>query len=81
MGRSGTSADNAVAEIFFATLQTELLDRQHWPTRDWLRVAIFEFIEVFYNRRRRHKHLGQVSHDVYEKGWYEQQVKAQVPSP
>ena len=52
MGRSGTPADNAVAESFFATLQTELLDRYDWPTRDGLRTAIFEFIEVFYNRPR-----------------------------
>ena len=61
MGRSGTPADNAVAESFFATLQTELLDRHHWPTRDSLRIAIFEFIEVFYNRQRRHSHLGHLS--------------------
>ena len=74
-------ADNAVAESFFATLQTELLDRYPWPTRDGLRMAIFEFIEVFYNRRRRHKHLGQTSPDAFEKRWYEQQLQAQVASP
>jgi len=76
-----TVHSNAVAESFFATLQTELLDRHHWPTRDSLRLAIFEFIEVFYNRRRRHEHLGQVSPDIYEKRWYEQQAQAQVTSP
>jgi transposase InsO family protein len=81
MGRSGTPADNAVAESFFATLQTELLDRYPWPTRDGLRMAIFEFIEVFYNRRRRHKHLGQTSPDAFEKRWYEQQAQTVLASP
>jgi putative transposase len=47
MGRSGTPSNNAVAESFVATLQTELLDRYDWPTRDALRTAIFEFIEFF----------------------------------
>jgi putative transposase len=81
MGRSGTPADNAVAESFFATLQTELLDRHHWPTRDSLRVAIFEFIEVFYNRQRRHSHLGHLSPTEYERRWHEQRAQAQVTSP
>jgi len=81
MGRSGTPADNAVAESFFATLQTELLDRYDWPTRDGLRTAIFEFIEVFYNRRRRHSHLGHLSPVEFERRWHEQQHQAQVTSP
>jgi putative transposase len=81
MGRSGTPADNAVAESFFATLQTELLDRHHWPTRDGLRLAIFEFIEVFYNRQRRHSHLGNLSPTEYERRWYQQQRQASVTSP
>jgi len=46
--------DNAVAESFFATLKTELVYRSAWPTRAALRHAVFEFIEVFYNRRRLH---------------------------
>jgi transposase InsO family protein len=50
--------DNAVAESFFATLKTELIDRQSWPTRTAARRAIFEFIEVFYNRQRLHSALG-----------------------
>jgi transposase InsO family protein len=81
MGRSGTPADNAVAESFFATLQTELLDRHDWPTRDALRMAIFEFIEVFYNRQRRHSHLGNLSPVEFERRWHEQQQQAQVTSP
>ncbi len=67
MGRSGTPADNAVVESFFATLQTELLDRHTWPTRDNLRTAIFEYIEIFYNRQRRHSHLDYLSPTDYER--------------
>lgn len=58
MGRVGSALDNAMAESFFATLQTGLLDRHDWPTRVALRLAIFEFVEVFYNRQRRHSSLG-----------------------
>src|SRR5690554_6967416 len=46
--------DNAMAESFFATLKTELLDRQRWMTRMQLRAAIFDYIEVFYNRSEEH---------------------------
>jgi hypothetical protein len=49
MGTVGDALDNAVAESFFATLECELLDRHHWPDRQTLRTAIFDFIEVFYN--------------------------------
>jgi putative transposase len=50
--------DNAVAESFFATLKTELVYRVSWPTRAAARSAVFEYIEVFYNRRRLHSSLG-----------------------
>lgn len=66
MGRVGSALDNAMAESFFATLQTELLDRHQWPTRDGLRMAIFDFLEVFYNRQRRHSSLGFVPPVVFE---------------
>lgn len=66
MGSVGDALDNAVAESFYATLQTELLDRQSWPTRESLRLAIFEYIEVFYNRRRRHSALGYLSPMEFE---------------
>ncbi len=49
MGTVGDALDNAVAESFFATLQIELLDRQHWQTRSQLMTAIFDYIEVFFN--------------------------------
>ena len=58
--------DNPVAESFFATLKTELIYRQAWPTRAALRLAVFEFIEVFYNRRRMHSSLGHCSPAEYE---------------
>ena len=54
----GDCFDNFVAESFFATLQTELLDRQSWTTRDELANAVFAFIEGFYNPRRPHSTLG-----------------------
>ena len=54
MGTVGDTLDNAVAESFFASLQCELLERSHWPTRAGLTQAIFEWIEAFYNSTRRH---------------------------
>ena len=66
MGTVGDALDNAVAESFFATLECELLDRYPWPTRSGLRTAIFDFIEVFYNRQRRHSTLDYHPPAVYE---------------
>ena len=67
MGSVGDALDNAVAESFFATLQTELLDRQSWQTRQQLKTAIFEFVEVFYNRQRRHSTLEYLSPLEFER--------------
>jgi transposase InsO family protein len=58
--------DNAVAESFFSTLKTELVYRHAWPTRAAACHAVFEFIEVFYNRRRLHSSLGYRSPVEYE---------------
>ncbi len=66
MGRRGDAFDNAVAESFFATLETELLDRHTFRSRDQARLALFTFIEGFYNSRRRHSTLGQRSPDRFE---------------
>jgi putative transposase len=66
MGTVGDALDNAVAESFFATLECELLNRHHWPDRQTLRTAIFDFIEVFYNRQRRHSTLDYTSPADYE---------------
>lgn len=57
MSRTGNCWDNAVAESFFATLKNELVHRRKWRTRNELRAAVFEYVEVFYNRRRLHSSL------------------------
>ena len=61
MGSVGDAYDNAAVESFFATLQTELLDRQPWETRPQLAQAIFEYIEGWYNPERRHSYNNQQS--------------------
>jgi transposase InsO family protein len=66
MSRKGNCWDNAVAESFFATLEHELLAESDFPSRQTARRAIFEFIEVWYNRERRHSSLGYVSPAEYE---------------
>jgi transposase InsO family protein len=58
--------DNAVAESFFSTLKQELVYRSTFPTRAVARAAIFEFIEVFYNRSRLHSTLGNLTPAEYE---------------
>jgi putative transposase len=66
MGRVGSAYDNALAEAFVATLKTELLYRSSWPTREAVKTAIFEYIEGFYNTRRRHSALGYLSPAEFE---------------
>lgn len=66
MSRKGDCFDNAVAESFFATLEFELIMQNDWHTRDEARQAIFQYIEAWYNRRRRHSTLGYVSPAEYE---------------
>lgn len=66
MGTVGDALDNAMAESFFATLQTELLDRGRWATRQSLAMAVLECIEGSYNRKRRHSALNCVSPEEYE---------------
>jgi putative transposase len=66
MGSKGDCFDNAVAESFFSTLKKELVRRQTWKTRRELGAAVFEYIEVFYNRERRHSTLGYLSPEQYE---------------
>ena len=67
MGSKGDCFDNAVAESFFATLKKELINRRSWPSKAELRTEVFDYIEVFYNRERRHSTLGQRSPADYEK--------------
>jgi len=66
MSRKGDCYDNAVAESFFATLKAELVEEADWPTREAARAAVFEYIEVWYNRQRRHSSLGYLSPLQYE---------------
>jgi transposase InsO family protein len=66
MSRKGDCWDNAVAESFFATLEWELIERSDWKTREQARADIFEYIEVWYNRTRRHSSLGYRSPAEYE---------------
>jgi transposase InsO family protein len=65
MSRKGDCWDNAIAESFFATLKRELADDADWATRDEARTAVFRYIEVWYNRRRRHSALGYVSPEQF----------------
>ncbi len=67
MGSRGDCFDNAVAESFFATLKKELVRRRSWPTREELRIAVFDYIEIFYNATRRHSTLGMLSPAQFEK--------------
>jgi transposase InsO family protein len=76
VGQPGTCWDNAAAESFFATLKTELLHRQTWPTRQQARTAIFEYIEVFYNRQRRHSTLGYLTPAEFELRYHRQAIAA-----
>jgi putative transposase len=66
MGSRADAYDNAVAETFFATLKKELVNRRSWPSRLELQSAVFEYIEAFYNRERRHSTLGMRSPAAYE---------------
>ena len=67
MSRKGECHDNAVAESFFGTLKTELVDDEDYRTRQEARQSLFEYIEVFYNRQRRHSYLGYISPAEYER--------------
>ncbi len=58
-----------MAESFFATLECELLARQTFRTHNEARTALFEYLEVFSNRQRRHSALGYLSPDAYERRW------------
>jgi putative transposase len=67
MGSVGDCYDNAMAESFFATLECELLDRRRFRSQAEARMAIFDWIEGWYNPRRRHSSLGRISPLNYER--------------
>ena len=66
MSRKGECLDNAVAESFFGTLKTEHVDHEDYLTRQDAKQSLFEYIEVFYNRRRRHSYLDYISPVEFE---------------
>ncbi len=66
MGSKGDCFDNAVCESFHATIKKDLVHRRSWPTKAEARTAIFEYVEVFYNRERLHSTLGYLSPITYE---------------
>ncbi len=68
MSGKGDCWDNAAMESFFATLKTELVNHEDYATREEARASIFEYIEVFYNRKRLHSSLGYLSPEQFEAG-------------
>ena len=73
MSGVGNCYDNAAMESFFHTLKTEHVYFEHYETREQAKQSIFEYIEVFYNRKRRHSTLGYLSPVMFEKQWEQQQ--------
>ncbi len=76
MGTVGDCFDNAMAESFFASLETELIDRSVWRTHDQARSAVFDYIEIFYNRARLHSALDYLSPDEFERRYRLSQTTA-----
>jgi transposase InsO family protein len=68
IGRRGQCWDNAVSESFFATIKNELTENRSWASHNQLRRAIFDYIDGWYNTRRRHSSLGQLSPTAFETG-------------
>ena len=74
MGRVASSVDNSMIESLWSTMQRELLDTRTWDSPEQLGSAIFEWIEAWYNPRRRHTSLGMLSPVEYEHHWKTQKV-------
>jgi len=68
MSGKGDCYDNAMMESFWGTLKTELVHLESYATREEARASIFEYIEVFYNRKRLHSALGYLSPEAFEAG-------------
>ena len=75
MGTVGDAYDNAMAESFFATLERELLDRMRLETQAQARMAVFEWIEGWYNPHRRHSGLGYRSPVNYERSHWQSRAR------
>lgn len=67
MSRRGNCWDNAVAESFFGSLKRERVNRRNYKTVSEARADVFDYVEMFYNPRRRHSHLGDVSPEAFER--------------
>jgi len=78
MSGTGNCYDNAAMESFYHTLKTEHIYFEHYQTREQAKQSIFEYVEVFYNRQRRHSTLGFVSPMVFEKQWQQQQIEVRL---
>jgi putative transposase len=72
MGSKGDRFDNAVAESFFATLKKKLIHQRSWPSKAELQTEVFEYIEVFLNRRRRHSTLRMLPPEQLENHHHQQ---------
>jgi putative transposase len=79
MGSVGDAYDNAMAESFFATLECELIDRRSWPSKTEARLALFSYIEGWYNPRRRHSALGLISPVAFEQRFSENAEETHHP--
>ena len=66
MSRKGNCWDNAVAESFFHSMKTELVYTERYATREIAKQSIFQYIEVYYNRVRRHSTIGSIAPEVFE---------------
>jgi len=76
MGSKGDAYDNAAAESFFHTLKIELVNWAKYFTRAEAKISLFRYIELFYNRKRRHSHCGQISPLDYEQAYYSNLLEA-----
>ena len=81
IGSVGDAYDNAMAESFFATLECELLDRRSFRTQAEAKLAVFEYLEGFYNPRRRHSSLGYRSPVQFERELIGQAASPRAHSP
>ena len=76
MSRRGNCYDNAPMESFWGTLKNELVHHRHFETREQARHEISEYIELFYNRQRRHSRFGNQSPAAFDQQWARQQPAA-----
>jgi putative transposase len=81
MGTVGDAYDNAMAESFFATLECELIDRRTWQSHTDARLEIFSWIEAWYNPKRRHSSIGQMSPINFERQHAQRQKSTATPTP